>query len=127
MLGFLETFFSLNKPKIAEDDLAIRSGSGGSCLTHPHQTHYLFVSQSLTLWKHIMQRMLQLWHAAESDMLNNRYRLMDTGQGLNRMQAAPQVSHYMSEILGQTQREVHRKGQSWVGLSVVHLGTLLIG
>merc|ERR1719215_922419 len=47
-----------------------------------------------------------------------RYRLTDTGQGLNRMQAAPRVSRMMSRILGKVQSEVG----GWVGLSVVHLG-----
>merc|ERR1712060_782795 len=47
-----------------------------------------------------------------------RYRLCDTGQGLNRLQSAPRVSRMMHNILHKVQGEVG----SWVGLSVVHLG-----
>eukprot|EP00392_Amoebophrya_sp_AT5.2_P008066 g8085.t1 len=122
MLGLLDRFFSPQEPKTRDADLTIRSGHEGSCLSHKHQTHYLFVSQSLTLWRHIMKNMTTLWHSAEKDMLNSRYRLTDTGQGLNRLQSAPEVSGIMSQLLSAAQREVARKGQSWVGLSVVHLG-----
>merc|ERR1712232_1313342 len=64
----------------------------------------------------------ELWHAAEQDLIENRYRLMDTGQGLNRLQPAPRVSKLMQNILGTVQNEIHKKGMRWVGLSVVHLG-----
>ena len=49
--------------------------------------------QSLTLWREIMTDMFKLWYLAENDMLRegNSYRLCDTGQGLNRVQQAPQV------------------------------------
>jgi hypothetical protein len=54
---------------------------------------YHYVLQSLTLWREIMTDMFKLWYLAESDMLRegNSYRLCDTGQGLNRVQPAPQV------------------------------------
>merc|ERR1712083_1010456 len=56
----------------------------------------------------------------EDDLLDPglRYRLCDTGQGLNRMQSAPRVSKTMHQILHKVQSEVG----GWVGLSVVHLG-----
>ena len=50
---------------------------------------------------------------------DSSYRLLNTGQGLNRVQAAPRVSNAMAEILS---RVKHQVGRSWVGLSVVHLG-----
>lgn len=123
MLEYLERFFDPGRPRSEEFDLSIRSGQRGSCLSHDHATHYTFVSQSLTLWKNIMEQMYELWSLAEQDMLLQGYSLQDTGQGLNRMQRAPSVGRKMSEILHHVQREcVQMKRQSWVGLSVVHLG-----
>ncbi|CAD7946561.1 unnamed protein product [Amoebophrya sp. A120] len=122
MIDLQEKFFKPQQPRHESDDLSIRSGRGGSCLSHSHETQYKFVNQSLTLWRNIMRNMVQLWHNADQDMLDNRYRLADTGQGLNRMQQSPAVRNAMGEILRMTQQDVGRKGQSWVGLSVVHLG-----
>jgi len=67
-----------------------------------------------------MGNMFALWRGTEDDLLDPalRYRLCDTGQGLNRLQTAPRVSRMMSAILQKVQSEVG----SWVGLSVVHLG-----
>eukprot|EP00392_Amoebophrya_sp_AT5.2_P010186 g10239.t1 len=119
------------KPRLAEapnransfSDLTIRKNVGGSCLSHKHPLQFLFVSQTLTLWRNIMQSMSLLWHDAEADMLNVGYRLMDTGQGFNRVQQAPRVAETMSKILSSTQQEITQKrGEKWVGLSVVHLG-----
>lgn len=44
--------------------------------------------QSLLLWSEIATSMFKLWCLAEEDLLSrkNRYRLCDTGQGLNRVQ-----------------------------------------
>ena len=57
---------------------------------------------------------------AEADFLNPalRYRLMDTGQGLNRVQNAPGVAKAMSRVLHECQSACG----GWVGSSVVHLG-----
>jgi hypothetical protein len=61
-----------------------------------------------------------LWSLAEQDLLSEtvRYRLMDTGQGLNRVQGAPKTSRMMHSILNRAQKSVG----SWVGSSVIHLG-----
>ena len=75
---------------------------------------------------------------AEKDLLSssNGYRLCNTGQGLQRCQAAPNVSGLMQKLLAQTKSEIRRisstyemveaKGykyhREWIGLSVVHLG-----
>lgn len=48
----------------------------------------------------------------------NSYRLVDTGQGLNRVQSAPAVGRAMQAILSRCQQRIG----SWVGSSVVHLG-----
>merc|ERR1719161_1300510 len=103
-----------------EWSLEISRGRNGSCLSHSHRTQYAFVLQSLLLWREIMGNMFVLWQQTEEDLLDAslRYRLCDTGQGLNRMQSAPRVSRMMHQILHKVQSEVG----GWVGLSVVHLG-----
>jgi len=60
------------------------------------------VWQTLTLWKHITQRMFTLWRAADADLLSERnyYRLANTGQGLNRVQSCTAVGGFMQQILG---------------------------
>ncbi len=92
----------------------------GARLSHDHSRQYNYVLQTLTLWREIMKDMFRLWILAEDDLLSaaNRYRLMNTGQGLNRVQAAPKVSHAIHNILYKTQQKIG----SWVGSSVIHLG-----
>ena len=50
--------------------------------------------QSLLLWSEIATSMFKLWCLAEQDLLSqkNRYRLCDTGQGLNRVQVLYLIS-----------------------------------
>ncbi len=64
--------------------------------------------------------MFRLWSHAEQDLLSPdvTYRLRDTGQGLNRVQAAPKTSRLMHEILHKAQSSIG----SWVGSSVIHMG-----
>lgn len=118
MIGYLKTHFNASSER--DWSLAISRGRGGSCLTHNHATQFTFVLQSLLLWREIMGNMFALWQMTEEDLLDpeSRYRLCDTGQGLNRMQSAPRVSRKMHQILHKVQSEVG----GWVGLSVVHLG-----
>jgi len=118
MIDYLKRRFSPGSE--GQYSLEISRGRGGSCLSHTHRTQYTFVLQSLLLWREIMGNMFTLWLCTEEDLLDPglRYRLMDTGQGLNRTQAAPRVSRMMHQILHKVQSEVG----TWVGLSVVHLG-----
>jgi hypothetical protein len=119
MIDYLKTYFS---PNTIEQgfSLAIRGGVNGARLTHSHERQYTFVLQSLTLWREIAHDMFRLWTLAEGDMLSddNGYRLQNTGQGLQRVQAAPRVARAMAGILNRCQRRLG----SWVGSSVVHLG-----
>jgi len=64
--------------------------------------------------------MFHLWSLAEQDLLSEitPYRLRDTGQGLNRVQAAPKTLRMMHTILQRAQRSVG----SWVGSSAIHMG-----
>ncbi|EWM21314.1 Protein of unknown function DUF2009 [Nannochloropsis gaditana] len=111
------------------------SGGAGPKLSHDHATHYTYVWQSLRLWREVMQSMFRLWFLADQDLLSPpgpsspsssfpsyssspSYTLLNTGQGLNRVQACPAVGAEMRSILQRVQRECG----AWVGLSVVHLG-----
>ncbi|KAJ1949445.1 hypothetical protein FBU59_001142, partial [Linderina macrospora] len=120
MLHYLTTHFN---PKRAESDrlsLAILHGRDGARLSHSHESQFHYVHQTLTLWRELLHDMFMLWHSADSDLLaaRNTYRLKDTGQGLNRVQACPRVSKAAHVILHRTQKAVGR----WVGSSVIHLG-----
>lgn len=68
----------------------------------------------------MLSDMFHLWSLAEQDLLaeNVPYRLRDTGQGLNRVQAAPKTSRLMHLILSRAQKSIG----SWVGSSVIHMG-----
>ncbi|KAH8118638.1 hypothetical protein DFH11DRAFT_690550 [Phellopilus nigrolimitatus] len=120
MIGFLKENFHPTHAKDNKSSLAIRSGKGGARLNHDHSRQYAYVLQSLTLWKEILHDMFHLWYLAEQDLLSSdvSYRLRDTGQGLNRVQAAPKTSRMMHAILHRAQTNIG----SWVGSSVIHMG-----
>ena len=105
-----------------EMSLAIYGGSDGARLTHSHEHQYMYVLQSLTLWREIQHNMYKLWCLAEEDLLNMRgatpYTLRQTGQGMQRVQQSPQIYASMQAILQSTQARVG----AWVGSSVIHLG-----
>ncbi|KAI3641775.1 hypothetical protein MIR68_000177 [Amoeboaphelidium protococcarum] len=119
MIQMLKMYF---KPTEAKPSLSIQSGVNGARLGHSHQKQYYYVLQSLTLWKGITHNMFKLWYLAEQDLLelDNRYRLADTGQGLNRLQRSPRVSKEIHRILNSVMNQVG--ASNWVGSSVVHLG-----
>lgn len=58
-----------------------------SCLIVP------CVCQSLTLWQEITHDMFRLWFLGEEDLLSDtqRYKLTDTGQGMQRVQQSPRT------------------------------------
>lgn len=120
MIKYLHNYFKPERPSDRGSSLAIQDGSGGARLSHDHVRQFKFVFQSLALWREICHEMFKLWYLSEQDLLDpdNTYHLRNTGQGLNRVQAAPNVSGAMYEILSKVKRRVG----SWVGSSVVHLG-----
>ncbi len=95
--------------------------SSGPTLSHSHSTQYTFVWQSLHLWREVQMNMHRLWVCADDDLLSTTtsYQLLNTGQGLNRVQSCPKVGRVMRGLLVKTQKAA---GSSWVGLSVIHLG-----
>ncbi|KAI8840915.1 hypothetical protein BC829DRAFT_446831 [Chytridium lagenaria] len=119
MIEYLKSYFTAEKSE-KNYSLAIQVGRGGARLSHDHSKQYSYVLQSLTLWREIMHDMFMLWSLSESDLLSetNPYRLRDTGQGLNRVQAAPQTSRMLHKILHRAQQ---RMGY-WIGSSVIHMG-----
>ncbi|KAF8914262.1 hypothetical protein CPB84DRAFT_1840989 [Gymnopilus junonius] len=120
MIGYLKQYFHPTQAKDPHSSLAIRSGKGGARLSHDHSKQYAYVLQSLTLWREILHDMFHLWSLAEQDLLSENvpYRLRDTGQGLNRVQAAPKTSRMMHTILHKAQKSVG----TWIGSSVIHMG-----
>ncbi|KAI5116619.1 hypothetical protein M0805_007790 [Coniferiporia weirii] len=120
MIAYLKEYFHPSQPKDNKASLAIRSGKGGARLSHDHSRQYAYVLQSLTLWREILHDMFHLWSLADQDLLSPdvSYRLRDTGQGLNRVQAAPKTSRMMHAILHGAQTNIG----SWVGSSVIHMG-----
>eukprot|EP01117_Protostelium_nocturnum_P003851 TRINITY_DN1511_c0_g1_i2.p1 TRINITY_DN1511_c0_g1~~TRINITY_DN1511_c0_g1_i2.p1 ORF type:complete len:611 (+),score=264.07 TRINITY_DN1511_c0_g1_i2:96-1928(+) len=119
MLNLLQTYF---KPDDYEKEfsLAISYGQGGARLSHDHSRQYAYALQSLLLWREITNDMFRLWILAEKDLLDshNRYKLQNTGQGMNRVQQAPSIGNAMSQLLSRTKKYAG----DWVGSSVVHLG-----
>eukprot|EP00178_Gracilaria_changii_P018050 TRINITY_DN513_c0_g2_i1.p1 TRINITY_DN513_c0_g2~~TRINITY_DN513_c0_g2_i1.p1 ORF type:complete len:621 (+),score=90.01 TRINITY_DN513_c0_g2_i1:91-1953(+) len=120
MIKYLHSYFKPERPADKRDSIAITEGVAGARLTHDHVRQFRYVFQSLALWREVCHEMYRLWYLSEKDLLDskNPYHLRNTGQGLNRVQAAPSVSRAMYEILNTVQRRVGR----WVGSSVVHLG-----
>ncbi|PCH40894.1 hypothetical protein WOLCODRAFT_131588 [Wolfiporia cocos MD-104 SS10] len=120
MIAYLKKYFHPTQAQDGKSSLAIRSGKGGARLTHDHSKQYVYVIQSLTLWREVLHDMFHLWSLAEQDLLSENvpYRLRDTGQGLNRVQAAPKTSRMMHVILNRAQKSIG----SWVGSSVIHMG-----
>ena len=124
LIGYLTGFFDPKSDKIDGfnlrlTSLAIRAGENGSRLSHSHHRQFQYVLQSLRLWREVLMYVMPIWMKAEEDLLGNNYRLADTGQGLNRVQSAPNCSRFMHTILDKVQRDLDG---NWIGSSVVHMG-----
>lgn len=120
MISRLRTQYDPVEVQTESFSLGISSGRNGARLTHNHRKQYQYVLQSLTLWSEIMGDTYLLWKFADDDLMSEtyRYRLEDTGQGLNRVKASPKVNRLMHSIIARAQQNTG----SWVGSSVVHLG-----
>ncbi|RCH92045.1 hypothetical protein CU097_006718 [Rhizopus azygosporus] len=120
MIQYLEKLFDPKDDGNSEFSLSIASGSQGHRLSHDHETQYIYVNQTLKLWREILNDMFKLWTLADQDILSpsNPYRLSQTGQGLHRVQACPAISREMHRILFKAQK----KAGIWIGSSVIHLG-----
>lgn len=124
LIGYLTGFFDPKYDKVDGHNqkltsLTIRAGENGSRLTHSHHRQFQYVYQSLRLWREVFMYFMPIWMKAEEDLLGNNYRLADTGQGLNRVQGAPNCSRFMHTILDKVQRDLEG---NWIGSSVVHMG-----
>lgn len=119
MIEYLKAYYDVDE-KNSNHSLSIETGKQGSRLTHSHTRQYMYVLQTLYLWKEIGKNMFFLWSCAEADMLDigNGYRLIDTGQGLHRVQSGPRVLNLMTKILNSVQRKVG----GWIGSSMIHMG-----
>ncbi|CAO3644551.1 unnamed protein product [Mucor fragilis] len=120
MIKSLEKYFSPDDGDDTKFSLSIASGSQGHRLSHDHETQYIYVNQTLQLWREILNDMFKLWTLADQDMLStsNPYTLSHTGQGLHRVQPCPAVSREMHRTLFKAQK----KAGTWIGSSVIHLG-----
>jgi hypothetical protein len=118
MLKYLTTYFNQNRSE-ENYSLEITAGVKGARLSHTHDKQYMYVYQSLKLWQEIMENMFMLWFFAEEDLLNPEisHDYKNTGQGFQRVQAAPRVLRAMHAILAKVQSTME-----WVGSSTVHLG-----
>lgn len=119
MIDFLKRYFD---PKTPEPgfSLGITMGMGGARLSHNHERQYTYVMQSMMLWREVSNDMFKLWYLAEGDLLREGgyYQLTNTGQGLNRVQSAPQTNKAIHQVLARCQAKLGH----WVGSAVVHLG-----
>lgn len=119
ILGHLEANFSPESPLESSHSLGIKIGREGARLSHNHETQYYFCHQSLTMWSIIQRDFIKLWKVADEDLLaKTNYKLMDTGQGLQRVKAAPQTQRWMYKIILEVQRKTP---VSFIGSLAVHI------
>lgn len=114
--------FAHFSPTDPQPSIAIQAGLRGARLSHSHQKQFAYVNQSLTLWTLIMENMFELYALVDADLLSRRtrYRLLDTGQGLNRVQQCPACGRAMHRLL----HEAQKLCGGWVGSSAIHLGDI---
>jgi hypothetical protein len=62
MIWYLKHYFSAREFEERAFSLSISVGSDGARLSHPHERHYAYVLQSLTLWREVAHDMFRLWY-----------------------------------------------------------------
>ena len=135
MIMYLKEHFHPLQQRDTKFSLAIRSGRNGARLSQAirirfTESHIMagdparFVAECVSINYAndciCFADMFRLWSLTEQDLLaeNISYQLQDTGQGLNRVQAAPKTLRMMHTILHRAQQSVG----SWVGSSAIHMG-----
>eukprot|EP01002_Notosolenus_urceolatus_P002239 NODE_1590_length_1363_cov_7.346271_g1319_i0.p1 GENE.NODE_1590_length_1363_cov_7.346271_g1319_i0~~NODE_1590_length_1363_cov_7.346271_g1319_i0.p1 ORF type:complete len:430 (-),score=97.69 NODE_1590_length_1363_cov_7.346271_g1319_i0:72-1181(-) len=122
MIILLKDHFRRDGPTDAQYSLALDVGQGGSRLKHAHDFQYLYVLQSLNLWRIVSREMYRLWWLVEQDLLDSKnapYEFRNTGQGFSRVQPSPRIYKAMQEIVVQVGVET---GTEMVGERRVHIG-----
>lgn len=125
IMNSVESLLALQKALLDVEqsgDISIRSGKGGSMLSHGHKEHCMYVRESLVLWELVQRNIFRLWTAAEKDMLiegGGRYQFVNTGQGFQRMCSSPHSHQIMSWCVKEAERRMNGK---WVGIKVIHVG-----
>ena len=120
LMKWLDEYFPQSGRGGCGVSIEIRSGRGGSCLSHSHETQNRYVRESLELWNITQRDIFEFWEGVEHDMIVTGidYRFVDTGQGFHRLSSAPRTGAKMSAAIA----EAHHKLGGWVGIKVVHLG-----
>lgn len=119
ILKQLEDNFDPSQPQLQQYSLGIKTGREGARLLHTHETQYYFCHQSLTMWLIVQRDFIKLWKVADEDLLAPiSYKLVDTGQGLQRIKAAPQTLRWMYRIILEVQR---RTPVTFIGSLAVHI------
>ena len=102
--------------------------AGKTRLSHSHEKQYMYVLQSLTLWREIVHDLFRLWWLSEQDLLDSNvpYDLRNTGQGDQRVQPCNRISKAMHGILYAGKLNTKAKESEHCEWSVHHVMEALV-